>query len=397
MGGYFHVLSFLAIFIPLLYFGAQNKDEELEGESAAYDARVHNIKLALFAIGAVYFGHRMFTQNIPENFKPFNRIWLIFGNMCYAYLYILVFIYFMNAYDARRMWGFVEERLGKPVTKDYHTYDDDCEVTWANILDNMDHYFLAHFTNWFLAALILRDAPMLHAWSLLDEILELSAQYRLPHFRECWWDHVFHDFLLTNTPAIILGLKFGKLIGLREYDWLGRKGKKSVWDWKVLNDHYRFIGIIQMYIIISVNFLCGFFMINVLWIPPLSIPTLTRMYIWFLLGNLVFKEGYNIAADRDNPKTRHIQHDSPQKWVTYGIVVLEVAISWKFEKDAGNLQDEPMGIVTKVGWGSTFIILAAYYFYLRFIRDTDAEFNERNNINAVKRTPRKINSSKKLE
>jgi phosphatidylserine synthase 2 len=397
MGAYIHILSFLGVFIPVLYYGAQNKDEEPQGDDAQYEARVSNIKLALFAIGAVYFGHRMFKQNIPDNFKPFQRLWLVFGNMCYVYLYVLVFIYFMNASDARKMWGFVEERLGKPVTKDYHTYDDDCELTWFNIIDNMDHYFLAHFTNWFLAAIILRDSPILHFWSILDEVLELSAQYRLPHFRECWWDHVFHDFLLTNTPAIILGLKFSKMLGLREYDWLGRKGKKSVWDWKVLNDHYRFFGIFQMYVIISANFLCGFFMINVLWIPPLSIPTLTRMYIWFLLGNLVFKEGYNIAEDRDNPKTRHIDYDTPQKWVTYGIVMLEIAISWKFEKDAGNLQDEPMYIGTKLFWGTIFAVVAVYYLYLKFVRDTDAEFFEKHKGSAVKRTPRKINSSKKSD
>lgn len=90
----------------------------------------------------------------------------------------------MNLYDARRIWKFVENRLGVQITKEYHTYDDDCDVTWANLVDNMDHYFLAHFTNWFLAAIILRDPYMLHFWSILDEVLELSAQYKLPHFRE---------------------------------------------------------------------------------------------------------------------------------------------------------------------------------------------------------------------
>ena len=158
----------------------------------------------------------------------------------------------MNPYDARTMWKFVQPSLGKPVTRDFHTYDDDCDITWANIIDNMDHYFLAHFTNWFLAAIILRDAPVLHMWSILDEILELSAQYKLPHFRECWWDHVFHDVLLSNVPGIIIGLKFVDLIGLERYDWLGRKGAKSISDWAVFNDHFRFSGLFQIYVIIMI-------------------------------------------------------------------------------------------------------------------------------------------------
>ena len=90
----------------------------------------------------------------------------------------------MNINDARGMWKFVESGLGKRITRYYHTYEDKCQLEIANILDNMDHYFLAHFTNWFLAAVILRDAPLLHFWSVLDEILELSAQYKLEDFRE---------------------------------------------------------------------------------------------------------------------------------------------------------------------------------------------------------------------
>jgi phosphatidylserine synthase 2 len=182
--GYWPQVTFVAIFGSILYFGSLNHMEDPVTEDERYQARIKNVRRALLAILVVYFGHRVFNPNIYELFKPYHRLWRVFANTCYVYLYILVFIYMMNPYDARTMWSFVEERLGKPVTKDYHTYDDDCEVTWYNIFDNMDHYFLAHFTNWFLAAIILRDAPLLHFWSILDEILELSAQYKLPHFRE---------------------------------------------------------------------------------------------------------------------------------------------------------------------------------------------------------------------
>jgi hypothetical protein len=35
--------------------------------------------------------------------------------------------------------------------------------------------------------------------------IELSWQHVLPHFRECWWDHILVDLLLSNTPAIYIG------------------------------------------------------------------------------------------------------------------------------------------------------------------------------------------------
>lgn len=109
---------------------------------------------------------------------------------------------------------FIDDNLGEDLTKDFHTYDDNCEIEVKNLLDNVDHYFIIHLVNWFAAAIIMRDSYLLHVWSIMDEVLELSAQHVLPHFRECWWDHIFHDVLLTNTPGIILGLQFVKWTGL---------------------------------------------------------------------------------------------------------------------------------------------------------------------------------------
>ena len=183
------------------------------------------------------------------------------------------------------------------------------------------------------------------------------------------------------------------LIGLEKYDWLGRKGKKSVSEWRVLNDYFRFGGVIQAFILISVNFLTGFFMINALWIPPLSIPTLTRMYIWFLLGNIVFKEGYSTLLRRDNPDTHYDYIEPTNRWPTYGILVLEIAISVKYERNAGNIQPEPMGPIVFYGWLITFIVLVYYYIHLRWIRKTDKEF-EAKFITGHKRSPKKTNGKK---
>lgn len=57
----------------------------------------------------------------------------------------------------------------------------------------------------------------------------------MPHFRECWWDHILMDICFTNIPAIIMGLKFVKWMGYKEYDWFGRKGKKSIKEWEIFH------------------------------------------------------------------------------------------------------------------------------------------------------------------
>lgn len=175
---------FVAVFGTVIYLGSLNYLEAAETDEERYTQRVKNCKLGLIAAFFVYCIHRVFEDNIQGMFQPFGRFWKICANMCCLYMYLLVFLYFLNDYDVRMIWKFVDQRHGVILTKDYHTYDDDCEVTLANIIDNMDHYFLAHFSFWFVASLILRDVYMLNFWSILDEILELSAQYKLPHFRE---------------------------------------------------------------------------------------------------------------------------------------------------------------------------------------------------------------------
>lgn len=371
---YWPLTLFFLVFGSILYVGWWNHEENPNTEVLQYKYRVKNCKLAFLGVMLVFLSHRIFAPNIERLFTPFHRIWRVNANFVNFYLYLLVFIYFMNEYDARAMWKFVDEDLGQKITKEYHTYDDDCTITWFNILDNMDHYFLVHFINWFVAAIILRDAYLLHFWSVLDEILELSAQYKLPHFRECWWDHVFHDVLITNTPGIILGLKFVEIVGLQQYDWLGRRGKKRISEWEVFNCHFRFRAIFEALFIISVNFLTGFFMINALWIPPKSVPTVSRLFFWFLIGNIVFKEGYELVLNRKTWVKNDIAVDPTYRWVTYGILVLEIAISFKFTRDTGNLLDDPMPDVVFYSWFIVFALIGWYYVHLRWIRKTDDSF-----------------------
>lgn len=41
------------------------------------------------------------------------------------------------------------------------------------------------------------------------------------------------DITLSNTPAIAIGLYLVRKLGIEEYDWLGKKGKKSITEWKI--------------------------------------------------------------------------------------------------------------------------------------------------------------------
>ena len=188
----------------------------------------------------------------------------------------------------------------------YHTYDDDCRINHETILDNMDHYFLIHFTNWFFLSMVLRDAVWLHVWHIVDELLELSFQHILPHFRECWWDHIFHDVLLMNIPGVVIGTWFVKWMGWEEYDTLGRKGSNGFLTWKMWHCHRRFGAAIYAFILCSANFLTGFFIINAMWIPPTNALPVIRLGFWFVMGNMVFAEGWRDISTWGTPERRKV-------------------------------------------------------------------------------------------
>lgn len=120
-----------------------------------------------------------------------------------------------------------------------HTYDDDCDLSWATLIpqiwDQMDHYYIIHWVDFYLASFVLRDVPIVWLWSIMTEVMELTWQHIMPHFRECWWDHVIMDILLSNTPAIIFGVWTVRKLGIEEYDWMGRHGKKTIKEWEIFH------------------------------------------------------------------------------------------------------------------------------------------------------------------
>ena len=46
--------------------------------------------------------------------------------------------------------------------------------------------------------------------------------------------------MLSNIPAITAGMFMVRYFKIKEYDWLGRKGKDSVWDWDIFTCHKKF-------------------------------------------------------------------------------------------------------------------------------------------------------------
>jgi phosphatidylserine synthase 2 len=200
------------------------------------------------------------------------------------YMCWLLFILNMRPDAGRQSTGFMDPDLNQKVGKDRHTYDDDCALTLTRFLDDIDHYYLVHWLDWFVATLLFRDAYVIHFWSLFYEIIEMSAKHRLPHFAECWWDSLLTDVAFSNTPAILLAFWLMDHFGIRRYDWLGRYGKESIWDWNVFKCHRCFGNNCLQLILFSLHFLSSFFLMNALLVPPTHPAVAIRMLLWAGIG-----------------------------------------------------------------------------------------------------------------
>ena len=65
----------------------------------------------------------------------------------------------------------------------------------------------------------LRDWGLCLCYSVIFECLELTFQFVIPEFQECWWDSAILDVSLANMLGLYLGHKTVTFFQLRSFDW----------------------------------------------------------------------------------------------------------------------------------------------------------------------------------
>ena len=96
--------------------------------------------------------------------------------------------------------------LGAPPPE--RSYAEECVASWAVVrLALIDVFTPAHLSLWWAIALVLRDARLCWAGSVLFELGEMSFKHWLPNFEECWWDRALLDVLACNGAGIWLGTR----------------------------------------------------------------------------------------------------------------------------------------------------------------------------------------------
>ena len=105
-------------------------------------------------------------------------------------------------------------------------------------------------------------------------------------------------------------------------------------------------------------------MINALWIPPSNPLSIVRLLIWFLLGNIAFKEGWNDMRTWNTYERQFNPVEARYRWLAFGVLTMEAAIPFKFVKDAGNLIHDPEHPPLLV-FAYALLIFVMFGFYIR--------------------------------
>lgn len=174
------------------------------------------------------------------------------------------------------------------------------------------------------------------------------------------------DICLSNIPAITAGMLFIRWSGIREYDWLGRHGKSSFYEWEFLHCHKKFGVICYQQGLLCVHFLAGFFLNNALLIYPKHFFPIGRLLLWFGFGAIAYRECYIDSMTWGTPARKDNPVEGRYRWLAVGILITELILCYKYREGTGNIVDAPTPVYIWLPWITTIVSCALYWFYLRF-------------------------------
>lgn len=175
------------------------------------------------------------------------------------------------------------------------------------------------------------------------------------------------DIMLSNIPAITIGLWLLKKVGLVHYDFFGKAGKQSIWEFECFSCHKRFGIFIYMVVLLVVHFLNGFFINNNLFIPPYHPFPVIRLLVWFGLGSIGYREAFEDARTWNTPERRFTPVEGRYRWLVGACLSTEVILCWKYRMDTGHINFEAETPIYIWGpWVGIGTLAVLYWIYLRF-------------------------------
>ncbi|TYZ63650.1 hypothetical protein PybrP1_006783 [[Pythium] brassicae (nom. inval.)] len=287
--------------------------------------------------------------------RPHPGLWRVVHGCSVVYLLLLAAMSVQNRDGAILSMQFFFPEVGS-LAKSPAGVKLECDINGNTIYRGVSSiWFLAHVTGWWGKMCMFRDWRFCWVLSVAFEFLELTFQFVIPDFQECWWDSLFMDLLGANLLGMFLGRVTLWLLETKEYDWSGKKEKKmgyvllvlsqftpiswSQYHWEVFSSFKRFAQVMFALFVCLLVELNAFFLLNTLSIPKESNFNAYRLALMFLIGIPGAAEYYEFLS---NPEALRLGQNA---WMILSVASFEVLVWVKFSANGVLFADAPPALV----------------------------------------------------
>ena len=144
----------------------------------------------------------------------------------------------------------------------------------------------------------------------------------------------------------------------------------------IVYSHRRFGCFCYAQILLSVQFLTNFFLMNAFLIPPKNFFPIFRLLLWFAFGNIGFREGYEDVDTWNTYKRKDNPVEGRHRWLVVMILATEALICYKYREGTGNIYYNPTPMYIWLPWTIVFASCFSFWLYLRFKPDRTRKFLE---------------------
>lgn len=331
---------------------------------SSFTSHLRSAKENLFRVFVVLFC--FFTMlGVSERRKYPFKVWLpsILKGITVTYALFLIFISQQNYVEARNTWNIIEPPVSQvAATKLFETWQSKCDLTLANLSNKLDRYSASHFFGWIVISFLIRDYYVMHMWAIGTELIELTFGQLMPHFAECWWDQLICDLIVTNIPGMIIGMTFLRYMKWEEFDWLGRKDKKSIKEWGIWTNHKKVLALFVLLFGFATQFMGSFFVPNAFHTSPLTNFNGCRLLIWFCIGIAAYKELYMYSSE---PINQAMDVGGHFLQIALAVMFSEVTIIFKYYGESVVQFEGSLSLFRKIIWPLAIGIWAAVYLNAR--------------------------------
>ncbi|CDI81600.1 phosphatidylserine synthase, putative [Eimeria praecox] len=155
--------------------------------------------------------------------RPHPGFWRVIHGLCLTYFLCLVALLSVHRDDGRFLVRMLLPGFGSRKENVFTgTLVLDCSVNMNTLMRQLTSvWFISHAVGWFLKMCIFRSWMFNLTFSILFEFCEMSLQWLIPEFQECWWDSIFIDAIFSNLMGMVVGCAVMRWCGKRHFDWLG--------------------------------------------------------------------------------------------------------------------------------------------------------------------------------